>query len=141
MKTSTVSDSTFGSQEVRLADDDTLGAAVGVLERGLLFVDERIGDLVELYGRVRSVPRANHQIGEKVLSHVGDVVDGALEDLLVRLGRSAVPADLADVLAGSRLALLPRHLGLGTTQRDDASAHAPSLAPGRPIAARVTFAA
>ena len=35
-------------EEVRLADDDTLGAAVGVLERGLLLVDERIRDLIEL---------------------------------------------------------------------------------------------
>ncbi len=64
--------------------------------------------------------------------------DGALEDLLVRLRRRAVAADLADVLPRGGLALLPRHLGIGTTQRDDAPTHDVSLAPGRPITARVS---
>ena len=45
----TVSDGTLlRAHEVRLADDDALHAAVGVLERGLLGVDERIGDLLHL---------------------------------------------------------------------------------------------
>src|SRR3954451_5152437 len=64
-----------------------------------------------------------HQVVEQVLSDVGDLVDGAVEGLLVRRGRPGRPADLAHELE-RRVAHLLRGGGrLEVVERSDVAAH------------------
>src|SRR4029453_1250719 len=79
-------------------------------------------DLAVLERRVRD------ELVEQASGDPGDVVDGALEGLGVRLRRLRGPADLADVLKRRRSDLVLSRRRLEVVERSDVAAHAPRLA-------------
>jgi predicted ATPase len=74
--------------------------------------------------------RRIHELVEQAPRDLGDVLDRALEGLLVRLRRLAVAADLAHVLERRRARLFTARRRLDVVERVDGSAHAESLARG-----------
>src|SRR3954451_9456152 len=64
-----------------------------------------------------------HQVVEQVLGDVSDLVDGAVERLLVRRGRAGRRADLADELQGGVADLLLGRGRLEVVERSDVAAH------------------
>src|SRR4051812_11331694 len=69
--------------------------------------------------------RVRHERFEEVVRGVRDLVDGAVERLLVRLRRLVVAADLADVLESRVVDLVGGGGGLEVVEWADVSAHAP----------------
>src|SRR5690242_11174336 len=70
---------------------------------------------------------SRHELLEQVLGHVGDLVDGTVEGVLVRARRLGRPADLAHVLQRGVVDLLRRGGRLEVVERADVAAHASSL--------------
>lgn len=76
-----------------------------------------------LLGRVFVTRQAGYDRLEQVLRGMGDLIDGAIERLLISRGRLAVAADLAHELQrGGADLLVPDYL-IVIPQTNDASAH------------------
>ncbi len=72
------------------------------------------------------------EVVEEVLRDVRDLVHGAVEGLVVGLGRLGRTRDLADVLQGGGVHLFGRRGRLEVVEGVDAAAHAPDDTPWVP---------